>query len=452
MFKIFFFGGAGSVTGANFLIEHQATKFLVDCGLIQGSHEAQEKNAEAFPYDPREISYLFITHAHMDHIGRVPKLLHDGFSGKIISTPETKEIAALTLEDAYRVMISKEKFGISHPFYEERDIKKALDIWESVSYENTYEFNGIRVSLKDAGHILGSTIYEFGVAGKKIVFTGDLGNSPSPLLRDTEQVRDADYMIMESVYGDRNHESHEDRKTKFKKAIIETIKRGGEVIIPAFSIERTQVILSEIDDLVEEKEIKSVPVFLDSPLASKITEVYEKYSKRFNEEIQKEIKSGDNPFDFPQLNITTSQNTSLEIENTLGPKIIIAGSGMSEGGRVRRHEKRTLPDPHNAILLVGYQPIGTLGRHLEEGLKKVNIDGEWIPVRAKIIKIDGYSAHADSDHLLAFVEAASQNGRLKKVFVAMGEPKASLFLAQRIREYVGVEAIYPQVGKGYELV
>src|SRR3989344_6085879 len=449
--EVIFYGGTGSVTGANFLVQYGTNKFLVDCGLIQGNRQTERRNAEPFPYDPKEISHLFITHAHMDHIGRVPKLVHDGFEGKIISTEETREIATLALEDAYRVMLSKQKSGFSELLYEEKDVKKALSLWQGRSYEEGYEFEGIKVHFRDAGHILGSAMMEFEIGAQKIVFTGDLGNSPSPLLRDTEEVVDADYIIMESVYGDRNHESHEERRSKLKQAIAEGIKRGGEIIIPAFSIERTQVLLSELDNMIEASELPSIPVFLDSPLAAGITEIYKKFSKRFNKKVQEEISKGDEIFNFPKLQITRSMQDSAQIQRVKGSKIVIAGSGMSEGGRVRGHEKEILPDPKSTLILVGYQPAGTLGRHLEEGLKRVNIDQEWFPVRAKIVKIDGYSAHKDSDHLLQFVAKASESNRLKKVFVVMGEPKTSLFFVQRIREYVGTDAIYPEVGKPYEL-
>lgn len=456
--KLTFFGGTGFTTGANFLVEHEDVKFLVDCGLFQGFRYADEKNAADFIYNPKEIKYLFVTHAHMDHIGRIPKLVKDGFKGKIISTLETREISEHLLLDAYKIMLSREKGGVSRNFYEEKHIKEALDIWETKPYGESWQFeNEISVCFRDAGHILGSAMLEFDFAGKKVVFTGDLGNSPSPLLRDTEEIEDVDCLIMESVYGDRNHENKGERSEKFKKIIKETIKKRGEVIIPAFSVDRTQIVLYELNNMIENGEIPSVPVFLDSPLAEKVTEVYRNSTRLFNEKIKKKISEGDDVFNFPKLKIVSSSKESGSIENISNPKIIIAGSGMSEGGRVVEHEARVLPHSENTVLLMGYQPVGTLGRELEDGAKEVELrimnhelsKGEKvkIKVRARIEKIEGFSAHKDSEHLLDFVEKTHP----QKVFVVMGEPKASLFLTQRIRDYLDIEAIYPEENKTYLL-
>ncbi len=454
--KLFFYGGVGATTGANFLLD-VGEKFLVDCGLLQGKHNADFVNALPFKYDPSEIKALFVTHAHMDHIGRIPKLVKDGFRGKIFSTPETKSLAEPLLYDAYKIMIGKEqKSGMVLNLYEESHIQEALGVWQTHKYEENFEVEGgAKVVFRDAGHILGSSMVEIEIFGKKILFSGDLGNSPSPLLRDTEEVSGIDYLIMESVYGDRNHESKTERREKFKTIINKTIKRGGTVVIPAFAVERTQVILYELNNMVEDGEIESVPVYLDSPLASKVTQIYKNSTHLFNESIQKEIRTGDNIFDFPKLKIVDSFRESVAIDNVRGPKIILAGSGMSEGGRVLGHEASTLADANNTLILVGYQPVGTLGRKLQDGAKEVEINGSQIKVRAEIASVQGYSAHKDSEHLVEFVEGTknqeTENHKLKTVFVCMGEPKASLFLAQRIHDYVGVEAIYPEAEREYEL-
>jgi len=451
-----FYGGVGTTTGANFLVEFESSKFLVDCGLLQGVQGAESYNSSPFQYDPKEIKVLFITHAHIDHIGRIPKLVKDGFKGQIFSTPETKEISGHLLEDALRIMLNKRRHDQDHPLpYEERHIREALDLWDTKEYREQWQFApSAMANFKDAGHILGSAMVELKLGSTKIVFTGDLGNSPSPLLADTEGIKDADYIVVESVYGDRNHESQTERRTKFKQVILETIERKGEVVIPAFSVDRTQVILYELNNMVEDGEIPSVPVFLDSPLASKITEIYKKSTHLFNDKIKKEISAGDNVFDFPQLKIIDSKKESLGLGHTPGSKIIIAGSGMSEGGRVLAHEARILGGAQNTLLLMGYQSVGSLGRKLEEGAKEIQIWNEGkmerLRVRARVENVHGYSAHKDSTHLIEFVEKAS-SPELKKVFVVLGEPRSSLFLAQRLRDYVGVDAIYPETGKTYDL-
>ncbi len=448
--KLTCWGGVGAVTGANFLLENDTVKILVDCGLLQGTDTADVENRKPFPYDPATIDILFITHAHMDHIGKIPKLVKDGFKGVIYSTPETKTIAELMLQDAVHLMDAEARQKGISSLYEPKDVIDTFALWKVIPYhQKTALQGGFEVYLKDAGHILGSSMVEFTYNSKKIVFTGDLGNSPSALLRDTEPVTDADYIVMDSVYGDRNHESKEEREKRFEQVVKESIARGGALVIPAFSLERTQVILHEINDLVEKHVITSVPVFLDSPLAIKVTEIYEKISAYYNENIQKELATGDDIFDFPRLKSTARSEDSRAIEATPNPKIIIAGSGMSSGGRVIHHEINYLPDPKSTILLMGYQAIGTLGRNIEEGSKMVTIQGNEVPVRARIEMISGYSAHKDSDHLIEFVEVAAP--KVKKVFVTMGEPKSSLFLVQRLRDYLGVDALYPEKGKVYEL-
>lgn len=459
--SITFYGAVGVVTGANFLLQGNDTKILVDCGLEQGTPEAYEENSKPFPYDVSSIDYLFITHAHMDHIGRVCKLVKDGFKGTIYSTEETKELAHLMLLDALKIMDSKEKASLEGvreiPLYNVEDFNKTFSLWQTVPYHKNTEINkDFSVYLKDAGHILGSAMYEFsfnglpaGRHGKKIVFTGDSGNSPAPLLKDTEKITDADYLVVDSVYGDRNHEPKDERDARFRQVVTETIKNNGAIVIPAFSIERTQVILYELNNLVEGGLIPSVPVFLDSPLGQKVTEVYSRFKKDFKPEVQQEIKGGDNIFDFPKLNITHGTRDSQAIVNTANPKIIIAGSGMSTGGRVMWHEMNFLPDPKSTILLMGYQAIGTLGRQIQERPKYVEINGRQVAIKARVEMISGYSSHKDSDGIVDMVSNTVDT--LKKVFVVMGEPKASTYLVQRLREELEVDAVYPERGKRYDL-
>lgn len=454
--NIQFCSGVGTVTGANFIFQSRSgAKILIDCGLVQGDKVAMEVNKEPFLYDLSSISALIVTHAHLDHVGRIPKLVKDGYKGPIYSTPETKALAELILNDAVGILATEAKQDEVEPIYNMEDVQAVFPLWKTIEYHEPLRIsNDISITLKDAGHILGSSMIEINadsnkmdslgaisVTPLKVLFTGDLGNTPAPLLRDTEEVGDVDYIIMESVYGDRNHENREERSIKFEKIINDTIGRGGTLVIPAFSMDRTQVLLYELNNMVEQKKIPKVPVFVDSPLAIKATQIYKNNSYLFNDHVQEQISRGDDIFAFPQLEYTMTSNESKEIVGHEGPKIILAGSGMSVGGRVINHEANYLPDPKNTILLVGYQTVGSLGRQLVDGVKKVHIRKEKIKVKADIQILYGYSAHKDSDNLVGFVSTATK--RLKQVFVVMGEPGTSMHLAQRINDELGVKAIVP---------
>jgi metallo-beta-lactamase family protein len=427
----------------------KGTKVLVDCGLIQGGSIAEEVNREKFPYDPADIGALIVTHAHLDHVGRIPKLVKEGFRGVIYSTPETRALTELVLTDAVGILAQEAERKGELPIYEANDVLKVFPLWKVLPYHESMIFNDLNFLFRDAGHILGSAMVEISVDGKKILFTGDMGNSPAPILADTEAPGEPDYIVMESVYGDRNHEPREERKAHLEKIINDTLSRGGTLVIPAFSIDRTQVLLYELNNMVEEGVIPDVPIFLDSPLATKATEVYRSSSHLFRAEVQEQIRKGDNIFNFPKLRYTVSQRESHAIEHEKGAKIILAGSGMSVGGRVVGHEEFFLPDPKSTILLVGYQTAGSLGRRLAEGEKKVNIHNRSIKVKAHIETLYGYSAHRDSDHLVEFVGMAGK--KPTTVFVAMGEPSASMHLAQRINDELGIKAIAPERGSEYEL-
>ena len=449
---ITFCTGVGTVTGANFLLKTPAgTKILVDCGMVQGERVAAEENAETFPYDLSTISALFITHAHLDHVGRIPKLVKDGYTGPIYSTPQTREIAELVLNDAVGIIAMEARQLKAEPLYNLDEVKAVFPQWKTIEYHTEFKLSAdVTIFLKDAGHILGSSMVEVTVGRtEKILFTGDLGNSPAPLLRDTEPVGDVDYLVMESVYGDRNHESREERLDKFEQIIKDTVSRGGTLVIPAFAVDRTQVLLYELNNLVESKKIPSVPVFVDSPMATNVTDVYKSNTDLFNETALKQIHGGDNIFAFPHLKFTMSQNDSRMIDDTKGAKIILAGSGMSVGGRVVGHEEYYMPDARSTILLVGYQTPGSLGRRLADGAKKVTMHGREVEVKAKIETLYGYSAHKDGDHLLEFVTTATD--RLKKVFVVMGEPGAAMHLAQRINDETKTKAMTPERKKEYVL-
>jgi metallo-beta-lactamase family protein len=462
--RLTFCGGVGSVTGANFLLEGPRQdrtgilKILVDCGMEQGGPLAEAANKKPFIYDPKTADILLVTHAHMDHVGRIGKLIHDGFNGTIYSTPETRELSTLMLEDALKLTTQKAEEEKRPPLFTETDIVKAFSIWKTIPYHTATTISpGYDVYLKDAGHVLGSTMYELtytapqGVVDKKglpykrkIVFTGDLGNSPTPLLKDTEAIEDADYMLMESVYGDRNHEDRELRQEKLEQAIDANTARKGTLLIPSFSLEKTQELLYEIHKMYDEKRLQRTPVYLDSPLAIKLTEMYRKMQSDYNPSVTAEIAKGHDIFNFPGLRIVADADESKSIKYAPSPKIIIAGSGMSSGGRILHHELNYLGDKNTTLLLIGYQAIGTLGRQIQEGAKNVQIYGRDVKVNAAIEHIDGYSSHKDSDHLVEFVEPLSE--KVRQVFVVMGETKSSLFLVQRLRDYLGVNATHPNEG------
>ncbi|MFH1979114.1 MAG: MBL fold metallo-hydrolase [Patescibacteria group bacterium] len=442
-------GGAQEVTGANHLLEINSKKLLIDCGLFQGAHTAEEKNYEEFPYSPADMDILFITHAHLDHIGRIPKLVREGFNGKIISTSPTRDIAELMLDDSLGILTKEAHRDNRDPLYNEEDIYKAMDLWGTVDYDKEFNIDEIKVVFRDAGHILGSAMIELEIEGRKIVFTGDLGNPPVPLLKPTYELKKADYLIIESTYGNKEHEDRDKRKLKIERAIEETVRRGGTLMIPAFSIERTQELLFEINDLAENGRIPKVPIFLDSPLAINVTKVYKKYDKLYNKNAKYIIDSGDDVFNFPGLKLTLTTEESKAINDVGGAKVVIAGSGMSTGGRIIHHEKRYLSDPRSILLLVGFQAAGSLGRQLVEGVRRVKIFGDEVEVNATIESVRGYSAHPDMNGLFDFVEKISN---LKKVFVVQGEAQASLFFSQRIRDYLGLNATAPRIGDSFELM
>ncbi len=447
--KITFYGGAGSVTGSNFMLDTGAQKLLIDCGLQQGTHE--EDNYKPFAYDPKDCSYLFISHAHLDHVGRIPFLVKSGFVGKIISTAATHDVAEFIMRDALSLMVRAHSRGAPEPIYAEQDIDAALKLWHPRGLHEPLELEGgVMHEFYDAGHILGSAMSKFTRDGKTLVVTGDLGGGNSPLLPPTEALPAPDYLVIESVYGDRTRPEDKHRQENLQTVIRATIGRGGTLLIPAFSTERTQDLIFEIRSLMLDHKIPSVPVFLDSPLAQKITESFEHNSEYFAPVIQKRVAAGEKIFHFDELKFARDTNEARAIQGHKGPKIILAGSGMSNGGRVLSHERYVLPDPNSTLLIVGYQAAGTIGRRLLDGEKKLHVgQGEVIPVRAHIETLYGYSAHRDSAGLLELVEGAQES--LKHVFVVEGEPAAANFLTQRINDYLGVKATAPSAGDSAEI-
>lgn len=441
-------------TGSNFLVEFGGKKILIDCGLVQGEKYSVPANNEPFSYDTASVSHLFITHAHLDHVGKIPRLVKEGFKGEIISTEPTREMAELIMLDSMGIL-GKEATRDGIPMlYEEKDVLESIHLWKTtLPYEKPYilptDDGDATITLHDAGHVLGSAIIEIAYKGKKLAFTGDLGNTPSPLMKDTTLLKDIDYLVIESVYGDRNHKNKDKRIEIFKEAVTSTIAKGGTVLIPAFSIERTQEMLLAFNELVEGKQIPEIPVYLNSPLGINITKVYKKYDSWFNQNIENVIRGGDDIFAFKGLIQTASPEESKAINGDNRPKVIIAGSGMSNGGRILHHEMQYLPDPNSTIIIAGYQAVNTLGRRIVDEEKEVYINGTMIPLRARVVNIHGFSAHKDSDHLVEFV--ASTASTLKKVIVVLGEPKSTYFLGQKIHETYDLPVVVPERGDVMEL-
>jgi metallo-beta-lactamase family protein len=427
-------------------------KILVDCGLHQGSHFAERKNWEKFLYDPAEITAVLITHSHIDHIGRLPLLVKNGFQGKIYSTAPTKEASELLLLDSDHILAQTAEQLKMPALFDEEDVRKVMEKWEVIDYHQEFKIPNSKflIQFYNAGHILGSsfiTVEEWvpdqvGDGSKKIriVFSGDLGNSPAPLLGDKELLPEADYCVMESTYGDRLHEELTKRKEVLEDAIEDTAKQGGVLLIPAFAMERTQELIYELNDLIKNGRIPKMPIFLDSPLAIKLLDVYKKNRNYLIRDVN---------FNLPGLKMTLTTEESRAITEVKPPKIIIAGSGMSHGGRIVHHEKLYLSDPRNTILIIGYQAAGSLGRRILDGSKTVKIFGEEITVRCRVINIPGYSAHADQEQLFNWVYPKRET--LRKIFLVQGEEQASNALGQKIKDEIAVETIIPDQGFVYNL-
>ncbi len=456
--RLTFHGGAGEVTGANYLLESGGYKILIDCGLIQGSHYAEKMNFQPFPYDVGEIKAVFITHAHIDHTGRLPKLVSDGFNGKIFSTFPTRDFAGYLLEDSVDILAREAEKHKLPPFNTPDAIDKMMSLWEGVEYGNPFKVGPFSIKFHNAGHILGSAFIEIEAEGKKIVFSGDLGNAPAHLIPDRENLTvEADYCLIESAYGNRVHDPSTLMKGALEDVIEDTVKQGGTLMIPAFAMERTQALLFHINELMEGLRIPKIPVFLDSPLAIKLTDVYNKYTDYLNDETKQFVKTGHKLFNFPYLTMTLDRKESREIINVPPPKIVIAGSGMSQGGRIVFHEQNYLPDPKSTILFAGYQVKGSLGRRILEGIEEsringrefsVKIMGKQVPVRARAVEVSGYSAHADQPQLLDWLRPA--RFYIKQAFVVQGEEDQSVPLAHRIKDELAVSARMPEPGEVFD--
>ncbi len=439
--KISFYGAAGEVTGSNSLLEAAGKKILIDCGMWQGSDFNASKNFEPFQYDMKDIAAVLVTHAHLDHVGRLPLLVKGGYGGYFYATPATLELAKLIMEDALDVMIyNNRKFG-KPILFKKNDIDKVMRQFKSIDYYEGFELvPGVMIKFYDAGHIFGSAFIEIKAEGKKIVFSGDIGNIKVPILRDTDSLPgDLDAVICESTYGNRLHESQETRQQIIETLVIEAISRGGTLMIPSFSLERTQELIYDLNDLIDRKHLlPRVPIYLDSSLAIKAIRVYRKYPQYYDEEANNFFKNGDDLFHFPGLVLTESAEDSKIINDASFPKIIIAGSGMMNGGRIMHHAQRYLSQRRNTLLIIGYQANGTLGRRILDGESPVSVDGKIMQVNCQVKAIGALSAHGDQKKLLSWL--AGEKSAPKKVYLNHGEPEGSSALQKMLTENMGIKA------------
>lgn len=462
------FGAAKMVTGSNFLLRTDKYNILIDCGMFQGSKDIERLNYEPFPYDPKEIDFLFLTHAHIDHSGRIPKLVKEGFRGRIITTNPTYDLCKIILIDSAKIQESdvewenrkRQRAGKEpiEPLYSMEDAEYCLRYFEPYFYGQRIKINdNIQIRFRDAGHILGSSILEMWIKENneeiKIVFSGDLGMPNRPIIRNPEYIDEADYLIIESTYGNTAHESYEESTEKLIDIINKTVLRGGTVIIPSFAVGRTQELIYQLNKYYEYnptiEEHMKIPVYVDSPMAVDATEAFKRNSSSFDDEARQLVLRGDNPFEFENLRYVKSQEESMALNKYTFPKVIISSSGMATAGRIRHHLKHNLWDERNSLVFVGYQAEGTLGRILLDGIKRVKILGEEINVKAEIYNLAGFSGHADQPMLLNWIGRFRK--KPKKVFLVHGEEEPATALSQEINRIYGIETIIPNIGDSFNI-
>jgi len=459
--KIQFLGGARTVTGSCFYIRTSEIKALVDCGMFQGE-DSYDINRAPFLFNPSEIDYLFLTHAHIDHSGLIPRLVKDGFRGKIVTTSATADLSELMLYDSAHIQKTDSEWHTKRavragkepvfPLYTVDDVKASIPFFKKVSYGKIeHTGKGIKFRFLDAGHILGSGTLEVwfqdGRQEKKIVFSGDIGKKGNPILKDPSLAAEAEYVVMESTYGNRLHKGMPETIDELAEVIKGTFKKGGNVIIPAFAIGRTQDILYVLNRLVREGRLYNINIYIDSPLAEKATKTYLAHPECFDEEAQRILTAG-SVADSIRLRFTNSVDESIALNKIKSHAIIIAGSGMCEGGRIRHHLKHNLWRHECSIIFSGFQARGTLGRKIVDGAKTVRIFGEDIAVKAGIYTLGGFSAHADRKELLEWLSSFKDS---PQVFVVHGEEETSLQFSELIKERYGFVAHVPNKGEEYEL-
>ena len=472
--KITFLGATQMVTGSNFLVEAAGKKFLVDCGMFQGREELEEENYNPFDYDPKEIDFMLLTHAHIDHSGRIPKLYNEGFRGPIYAQKATCDLCSIMLPDSGHIQEMEAEWKnkkrlrkgeeTKPPLYTAEDAIKSQELFVPVKYDEIIQVDeNIFVRFNDAGHMLGSSIIEVWTKedGKetKTVFSGDIGNNDIPLLSSPTMIESCDYLVMESTYGSRLHMKNDEKAEIFLDVVSETIDNGGTVVIPSFAVGRTQEILYELEKIKEKKHdeefnrkyktLMKVPVYVDSPLAISATEIFKKNTDLFEDEIREKIEAGNNPLEFPGLKFTRTADESKALNESQEPSIIISASGMCDVGRIKHHLKHNIWNPKSTILFVGYQAPGTLGHSIVNGAKKVTIFGEEMAVNARIEYIEGYSGHADQEWLMNFVY--SFISKPKHIFLVHGEDDSQTVLKNKILEGTGIGVSIPEYGETYEI-
>jgi metallo-beta-lactamase family protein len=457
MIRVTCLGGVGSVTGSSYLIEDsQGRKVLVDCGLFQGGSQMESRNWLDWGFDVQKIGTLFLTHAHIDHSGRIPKLVKDGFQGKIITSPPTAELCEVMLMDSANIQEMDAEWQTRKnkrkalkgvfPLYTKADAEASIRLFKPIERDQTIEIEtGTRARLRNAGHILGSSILELWLdqdeGAVKIVFSGDLGKRDQLIVKDPHEIFDADYVFLESTYGNRLHRSLDESKKELLEAIDHAVRQGEKIIIPAFAVERTQEILYILGEYYRSGRLPDIPVYLDSPLAIKATKIFRKNKKYYDEEALEIIEQGFDPFDMPNLRFTESTRESMDINEQSGSAIIIAGNGMCTAGRIKHHLKHNLWREGASIVIIGFQAKGTTGRKIVEGAKQVRIFGENVAVKAKVFTIGGFSAHADQKDLLEWVGHFESN---PSIFLVHGESNASEALGRKIREQFNLKVHLPR--------
>ena len=472
--KITFLGAAKTVTGSNFLVEAAGKKFLVDCGMYQGKATQEKENSDPFLFNVNEIDFMLLTHAHIDHSGRIPKLYNDGYKNPVFATKATCDLCTVMLPDSGHIQEmeiewrnrKRKREGKDElpPLYTAEDAEKCLEIFRRVEYDEIVDIDeNIKVRFNDAGHMLGSSIIEVWAnedgKTKKAVFTGDIGNNDIPLLASPTMIESADYLIMESTYGSRLHMRNDDKAQIFLDVVSRTLEKGGTVVIPSFAVGRTQEIvyeLNKIKDQTDDEEFKrkydklmKIPVFVDSPLAISATEIFRDNADLFDDDVKEAMQKGDNPLEFKGLQFTRTAEESKALNERNESSIIISASGMCEVGRIKHHLKHNLWNPNSTILFVGYQAPGTLGSKLVNGEKKVKIFGEEIAVNAQIEYIEAYSGHADQEWLLNFIYSFIT--KPKHIFLVHGEIESQEELKEKILQTTNIPVTIPDFGETYEL-